>query len=547
MRRVLLPMAVLGIAVGMAAEWGRLDGSRPNELVPDLVTGWVLIACGVAVLTRVPGNRCGWVLTACGIAWFVPNFEAVLPGIADAVAAASLYLHRGFFVHLLLAYPNGTTTRAGRWMIFAGYGAAVTPTLWGQGRSAIALSAALVAASAVQYRLSIGIDRSARRAAFVAATAFAVLVASIAVVRMSRQVVLSDGATLRVYDATLIVIALGLTAGLLLSWWRPDLLTDLVVELRQRGAADVRARLAQALGDPDLRVGYWLPESAAFIDFEGRTLPIGAEGSERRTTTLLPSADAPVAAVIHGTAVLDQPGVLEALTAAGRLAAANAQLRAEVRARVDETVQSRRRLVKAGDEERERLGRRLRDGAERHLQAVADELHRAGESAGTAAMLDGIRRGDEQLARAHDELVRLARGLHPRALVGDGLAAALAGVTEFYPLRVELDVGCDTSPETSATACAYFVCTEALANTAKHASASAVRVSVDQRDGCLRITVSDDGVGGADDRQGSGLRGLADRVEALGGTFTVTSPPGGGTIVEATILGSASALRRDTE
>jgi hypothetical protein len=221
-------------------------------------------------------------------------------------------------------------------------------------------------------------------------------------VRMSRHAVLSDAATLRVYDATLIVIAWGLTAGLLLSWWRPDLLTDLVVELGQRGTADVRARLAQALGDPDLRVGYWLPESAALVDFEGRSLPIGAEDSERRTTTLLPSADEPVAAVVHGAAVLDQPAVLEALTAAGRLAAANARLRAEVRARVGETVLSRRRLVKAGDEERERLGRRLRDGAERHLHAVADELRRARESAETVAMLEGIRRSEEQLARTHD-------------------------------------------------------------------------------------------------------------------------------------------------
>ena len=360
---------------------------------------------------------------------------------------------------------------------------------------------------------------------------------------------LSDEATLRAYEATLVTVALTLTLGLILTWWRPDPVTDLVIELGHRRSADIRAQLARALGDPNLLVGYWWPDVGEFVDFEGRPLPTAAGDDKRLLTTTIPTDGQPMAAILHDAGALDQETVVQAVAAAARLAAANARLQAELSARVDEAVESRRRLVEAGHEERERLGRRLRDGAERQLHSVAEDLRRARESAVTPTVIDRIDRGDEQVSRTLDELVRLARGLHPRALAEHGLAyalTALAGAAELSPLNVDIDaVVTRAAPE--AAACAYFVCAEALANAAKHSSASTIRLTVRLRDRTIDVTVSDDGIGGAAFTRGTGLRGLADRVEALGGTFSVESPLRAGTIVRAMIPGSPRASGRKRE
>jgi signal transduction histidine kinase len=547
MRLARFLVALVGIAVGVAAEWGRLDAAQLVDSVADLVVGWVLIACGLAALARPPFARCGWLLVMAGLTWFVPNFADIAPGLAGTIASASLYLHRGFIVHLLLAYPSGTvTSRFGFWAVVAGYAAAITPTAWAHWRSAVVLSIALIAATAVQYRRSRGVERPARLAAIASALALGSLVSAVAILRMAPQSGLSDKVMLRAYEATLVTISLTLTLGMMVSWSRPDRVTDLVIELGRGRSPDIREQLAKALGDPNLLVGYWLPEAGQFVDFEGRPLPTTAGNDPRLRTTLLPSTEEPVAAIVHDTAALDQGALLQAVAAAARLAAANARLRAEVRARVNETVESRRRLVEASHEERERLGRRLRDGAERKLHAVVEDLRRARESAGTATIIDRIGRGEEQVARTQDELVRLARGLHPRALAELGLASALAGLADLYPLTVNLDVVVtEAMPE--ASACAYFVCAEALANAAKHSSASVVRVVVRSREQTLHVTVSDDGIGGAAVDQGTGLGGLADRVEALGGTFSVDSSAGAGTVVKAIIPSSSRAPGRRLE
>jgi signal transduction histidine kinase len=138
----------------------------------------------------------------------------------------------------------------------------------------------------------------------------------------------------------------------------------------------------------------------------------------------------------------------------------------------------------------------------------------------------------EQLASTLSELRELARGLQPRALTEHGLAGALAGLAEQSPVPVGLSLTADRLPE-EIEAAVYFVCTEALANVAKYASASRVFILLAASDVAARIEVADDGVGGADLTRGSGLRGLADRVEALGGTFRLDSAPAGGTRIVA--------------
>jgi signal transduction histidine kinase len=219
------------------------------------------------------------------------------------------------------------------------------------------------------------------------------------------------------------------------------------------------------------------------------------------------------------------------VAAAAQLAAANARLQAAVRAQVDELRASRKRLLRAGDEERRRLEQRLRDGAEQRLAALTAVLARpsAGASAQTLAT---VARAQEQLARTRTELAELASGLHPRALAEEGLAGALAALRASSPLNVELAVTQKRLPAEVEVA-AYFVCSEALANVAKYAPMALVTVRVDVAGEELHVDVADDGPGGADPARGTGLRGLADRVEGLGGTLSVESPAAGGTRVRA--------------
>ena len=209
-------------------------------------------------------------------------------------------------------------------------------------------------------------------------------------------------------------------------------------------------------------------------------------------------------------------------------ALANADAREELAA-------SRARIVEAGDAERRRLERNLHDGAQQRLVATSLSVrlaaNRAGDDQQLHAMLD---RAGEELALALEELRELARGLHPAVLSDHGLNAALQTLADRAPVPVLVDVALDDErlPE-PVEAAAYYVVAEALTNMAKHARASEARVRVQRADGHAVVEVADDGVGGADAKGGSGLCGLVDRVEALGGRLTVTSPAGAGTRLRA--------------
>jgi signal transduction histidine kinase len=212
---------------------------------------------------------------------------------------------------------------------------------------------------------------------------------------------------------------------------------------------------------------------------------------------------------------------------------ANARLEAEVGIQLGELRASRQRIVQARDEQRRRLARRLTDGAGRRLGEVAEAIDRARSQAPPGAqdveLLDLIER---ELAHARDEVRELARGVHPRVLTEHGLAAALSELADRAGAPVELAAPTERLPA-PIEAAVYFVCSEALANVAKYAGASQVRCEVRRLDGRVSVTVVDDGVGGADPRHGSGLRGLADRIDALGGSFDVASPRDKGTTVRA--------------
>jgi PAS domain S-box-containing protein len=274
---------------------------------------------------------------------------------------------------------------------------------------------------------------------------------------------------------------------------------------------------------------------ARYDSLEGRT---GSLVQTLRATGIKAAVGAPVfvAGELWGAVIISSDGAPfppEAEFRVSDFADLAAQAIANAHAR-DELAASRARIVEASDAERRRLERNLHDGAQQRLVAtslaVRMAARRVTDDPALRAMLDGA--GNE-LMLALEELRELARGLHPAVLSDHGLCAAVEAVAERAPLRVTVDVPIDERLPETVEAAAYFVVCEALTNVAKYAHASEARVRVERSDGHATVEVVDDGVGGADERGGSGLRGLADRVEALGGRFVVTSPVGEGTAVRA--------------
>jgi signal transduction histidine kinase len=213
------------------------------------------------------------------------------------------------------------------------------------------------------------------------------------------------------------------------------------------------------------------------------------------------------------------------------------RLNAELQARLEDLRASRARIVEAADEERRRIERNLHDGTQQRLVSISMALGLAeakleSDPRVAGAVFDEARQG---LLAALEELRELSHGIHPAILTERGLAAALDDLTMRAAVPVELAVaGNDGLPE-QVEATAYYVVSEALANVAKYAHATSARIRVQPADGTVVVEVADDGIGGADAGRGSGLRGLTDRVEALGGRLWLSSPPGQGTIVRAEI------------
>ena len=540
LRGALWPAAA---ALGVLAEWVAFEWSDPRHWLPDLATGWALIACGLVAWERRPESRSGLLMTATGFAWFAPNFAAADVAWIAWLSAHALYLHRGPLVQLVSTYPRGRVVgRVDGVVVAYGYAAAVLTPVWKSETATILLAGLLVVAVGWSYLRAAGRRRRERLAAFRATTFLAAVLAADAALRLAVATPEIQNRTLLAYEAALIVLAGGLLAGLLRPRWQPAAVTDLVVDIGGTESGTLRDALARELGDPTLAVAYWLPEDRAYVDAAGRRLEPPAPGSGRAVTRI-EREGRPLAVLVHDPAVLDDPGLLEAVAAAARLAAANAELQAEVRAQVNAVAASRLRLLRARDDERRRLETRLHEGAERRLRAIGLVLERARQRAtgDAAARLEAV---EERLDRTLADLRELAAGLHPRELAERGLAGALGELADRCPVPVELALSPETLPA-DVEATVYFTCSEALANVTKYASASRVDLHVVVVDGRVVVDVRDDGVGGADPADGTGLNGLADRIGALGGTFLVESPRGGGTriTVELPVARSPAGAR----
>ena len=205
---------------------------------------------------------------------------------------------------------------------------------------------------------------------------------------------------------------------------------------------------------------------------------------------------------------------------------------AELHVANDELAASRRRIVEASDEARRRIERDLHDGTQQRLVTLLLQLAAVRDAAPNGEVLVAeLSRIESELASALDELQELSRGIHPSILSEGGLGPTLRALARRSTIPVELDLTTERRLEEPIEAAAYFVVSEALTNATKHAQASQIEVSLAPRDDSLVLSIRDDGVGGAESGRGSGLMGLHDRVEALGGTIRVESPPGAGTLL----------------
>ena len=510
-------VALAGGALGLGAEAVSFGGLGVYRAAADAAVGWTFLGAGILAISR-KRNGAGALLLATGALWFAGSFSD-----------GALYLHRAPLVMLVVALPGMRRPPLAAWaVVVLGWLVVVDP---------LATSPLLTGA------LALGLVGLALRRLIAAAPRPVIAAGGLAAAAMGAAAVASaatefstEGDALIVaYDAALVGVALATLSALPSPVAGGSAVADLVVELGGAArSAPVRDALAQALGDPSLLVAYRVGPEDRYVDEQGRPVAIPAAGSGR-VVTHVEGDGRRVAMLAYDPAAIEDPQLVDAVATAARLALVNARLRAHVAVQLDELRESRRRLLDAADDERARLEQRLHEGAERRLDAFADMLTRARHDARERGHNPGTELLDtaaQELERALADVRALARGLHPRALTERGLRAAVTELAKGSPLAVDVEVPAERfAPPVEATA--YFVCAEALANVGKYARATRVSCRVARSDGSLRVVVEDDGVGGADVMTGTGLRGLADRVNAVGGELRVVSPIHGGTVVTA--------------
>ena len=535
---VVVLLLAAATAFGLWSEWVRIGFNQPRVWVPDLLTGLTIVAAGLFAWTQRPASRVGFLLVLTGVGWFAANLDravhdalAAEPTLGRVVATGLRVAYQGPLAHAILSYPSGSLRSTSERLAGAvSYGAIAVRAIWPIAPAGSAVAVLVAGVAALSFRRALGPRRRPKLLALQVSwlVAAALLIGQLLAIAAGPRI--ADESSVALYELAIAATAILLAYGLRSSA-EGSAVADLVVELGEPRSGPLRDALAEALGDPSLQVGYRQGPGDGYVDAGGRPieLPLASSG---RALTLIERDGGEAAVLIHDAAVLDDSAVVDAIAAADRLASRNAALQAEVRGQMTALQASRRRLVATGDTERQRLVERLNKGAMDHLQRLADALDGApGAAAGDAAPSESgqrIARARAQVDRTAAELRELALGLHPPDLRDGGLGPALAELTARLPFPVDLDVA-DVRLPPEIDAALYYLCAEGLSNAAKHAHPSCATVLIRTDGIAVSLTLSDDGDGGADHTRGSGLRGLADRVEALGGSLTVSSPPGQGT------------------
>ena len=559
--------AAAGVTLALALA---SDGS-PEPVARAVTVDWIVLSyilAGLIAWWCRPESRFGPLMVAAGFAAFLSHLSwtsLALPYAIDVpytIGMAASLLPPVLFLHVFLAFPSG---RLERWfertLVAAAYVAAIGlglvvmmlsdlgphnllgvvsepgAALAVRRVALVAISALSLAGIAVLVARRRGTGRPLRRSLALLIDAFALALVAIPVLLIASIFDPSGMESIRRVTYAVIGIApFVFLFALLRARLARSSVGHLFVELRADPApTDLRDALARALGDPSLTLAFWLPEFRSWADLEGRPVKLPSSGSGRGTT-LIDRNGAHVAALLHDSALADEPELLDAVTAAAGIALENGRLNVELKARMEELRGSRSRVIEAGQKERQRLERNLHDGAQQRLIALSLELglleERMGGDREASLRLDQARR---EIATSLEELRDVARGIHPAVVSGHGLAVALEQLAAKAPVPVRLNVKLERRCPERLEVAAFYLVSESLANVGKHANATAATVEVVRTNGQVVVEVVDDGIGGADPELGSGLRGLADRVEALEGRLRIWSPMGGGTRLRAEI------------
>ncbi|HEY8581747.1 MAG TPA: ATP-binding protein, partial [Capillimicrobium sp.] len=572
-RAVSLLAAVTAVLIGVEIAL-LVDGPvEPAWLVVlfPMLAG-VYLAAGVIAALRRPNNAMGSLLVAGALAWLLAAMVNLEPTALIVVGMVCATLPLAVVVHLLHAFPSGRLRgSASRAMVAFGYVVALVLQaplyLFGQGSLAPydALQLAdrpdlaeagrwvqdgfgviLILATAVLLAQRMRDAQPAQRRVLGPLFAYGIF----AVVFVVASAQLADH-VLAGYQEERVVAQLALLAGVPLAFAATVLRGGFarmgeVDELgawlgAETGGRPTLARaLAHALGDPSLRLALWVPDAGGFVDFEGHPVTLPAQAAGRGIEEVR-RGERLIGAIDYDAMIIGDHALVEAAGRMTAIALDHERLTVELLASREALRRSRQRILDAADGERRRVARDLHDGLQGQLVVLAIAADRLASDAAVPPAAQttavGLRIG---LERVVDELRALVQGVMPAALIERGLPAATEDLADRMPLptalRIDGDLGYPAGKLPAAVELAgYFVVAEALANTVKHARASEVSIVMERPDGHLRIEIRDDGVGGAVAGSGTGMRGMADRVDVLGGRLTVTSPAGGGTSVLAEV------------
>jgi len=541
-------LLAFGLVLGAAAYIEATSRGFPPELGVSFLTGysWAYLVAGAIAWDARPDSRIGPLMTAVGITGSMLLFtNSAVPGL-NFLPFVGLPLMNLFLIWLVLSYPSGrlssrlevATVGAG------GLAVGVVFVLLRVVGPEVMNYGAWVLLTISSFLLGLIVHHGVKASTTALAGIAPMLVAGVLVVLLfsSESLAALVGITTELGSpffwaclAAHVAVPVAVLVGLLRQRFARAAVADLLVDLGDNpGPAELQEVVVRALRDPSATLAYWLPEYDSYADVDGRRLDL--EPAPGRAATTIVSDWVPVALIIHDAALDEEQKLLASVAAAIGMTIQNAQLQVELKARLEELRGSRIRILRAEQSERRRLERDLHDGAQQRLIALSLELGELGDQLnGDAALRRRIDAARQEVTASLAELRDLAHGIHPAAVSDHGLAVALESVATRATVPVQL-VGAtpDRMPEPVELAAFYIVC-EALANVARHAAASSAVVELERSTTGLIVEVTDDGIGGASADTGTGLRGLADRVEALGGRLQVWSPNGRGTRLRAEI------------